>query len=268
MKAREPVVAGQFYPGTKAGLEKTLAGLIRSKEKREKALGAVSPHAGYMYSGAVAGQVFSRLTPERLYVIIGPNHTGIGKPFSVFPKGNWNTPLGNVEVDEELAGCLIDSSALFRADEAAHAYEHSIEVQLPFIQYTAKDFKILPLCVASANISDLKKSGRELSSALKKLKKDFTIIASSDMTHYEPHEKAKSKDMEAISAILKMDEDELLEKVLRMDISMCGVGPVIITLSAAKAMGAKEAELIDYRTSGDASGDYSSVVGYGGVIIR
>jgi len=268
MNIREPVVAGQFYPGTKAGLEKALAKLIKRNDKRENVLCAMSPHAGYVYSGAVAGEVFSRLIPKKLFIIIGPNHTGMGKPFSVSPEGSWKTPLGTVEVDEELAECLVNNSGLFRGDETAHAYEHSIEVQLPFLQYIARDFKILPLCVASVRMADLKKAGQELAAVLKKLKNDVTIIASSDMTHYEPHEVAKSKDMQAISAILKLDEDELLEKVVKMDISMCGVAPVIIGLSASKSMGAKVAELVDYKTSGDTSGDYSSVVGYGGVIIR
>ena len=265
---REPVVAGQFYPGTKADLEKTLSKLVNEKEKREKAIAVISPHAGYVYSGAVAGKVFARLAPKKLFVIIGPNHTGTGEPFSVFSQGQWKTPLGSVEVDEEFSDYLISNSKLFKADDTAHSSEHSIEVQLPFLQYTMNDFKILPLCIASLNISQLKNAGRELAKAAKDLKKDVTIVASSDMTHYEPQEQAKAKDMQAISAILHMDEDELFEKVTDMNISMCGVAPTVIALNAAKAMGAKEAELVDYKTSGDVSGDYFSVVGYGGVIIK
>lgn len=267
MITREPVVAGQFYPGTKAGLERTLLSLIDKKEKREKALGAMSPHAGYVYSGAVAGKVFSRLTPKELFIIIGPNHTGIGEAFSIFAEGLWKTPLGSVEIDKEFADYLINNSGLFKADETAHAYEHSIEVQLPFLQYTMRDFKILPLCIARIDVNELKKAAQELAAAIKELKKDVTIIASSDMTHYEPQEAAKTKDMKAISAILNMDEDELLNKVTNMNISMCGVAPVIMTLHATKALGAKTAKLIDYKTSGDTTRDYFSVVGYGGVII-
>lgn len=265
---REPIVAGQFYPGVKASLEQTLLKLTDKKVKREKAIGAMSPHAGYVYSGAVAGKVFSTLAPKELFIIIGPNHTGMGKPFSVFTEGSWKTPLGSVEVDKEMAGYLIDNSELFKADEVAHAYEHSVEVQIPFLQFMMNDFKILPLCVASLNIDELKKAGEEIAKAVKELKRDVTIIASSDMTHYEPHKVAKEKDKQAISAILHMDEDELVKKVTDMDISMCGVAPVVMTLSASKIIGAKEAKLVDYKTSGDASGDYSSVVGYGGVIIK
>ena len=267
MKAREPVMAGQFYPGTKVSLERTLSNLIDKKKERKKALGAMSPHAGYIYSGAVAGEVFSRLMPKELFIIIGPNHTGMGETFSVFGQGLWKTPLGSVEVDKEFADYLIGNSKLFKADEVAHTYEHSIEVQIPFLQYLMNGFKILPLCIASMDINDLKKAAKELAKAIKELKRDVTIIASSDMTHYEPHQIAKTKDMQAISTILNMNEDELLKKVADMNISMCGVGPVIITLTATKAIGAKGAEFVDYKTSGDTSGDYSSVVGYGGVII-
>ena len=267
MTIREPVVAGQFYPGTKAGLEKTLASLIDKKEKQEKALGAMSPHAGYIYSGAVAGKVFSRLAPKELFIIIGPNHTGMGKAFSISTQDSWKTPLGSVEIDKEFADYLIESSKLFKADETAHAYEHSVEVELPFLQYTMRNFKILPLCIASININELKKAAQELVAAIKELKKDVTIIASSDMTHYESQETAKTKDMKAISAILNMDEDGLLEKVTSMNISMCVVAPVVMTLHATKSLGAKVAKLVDYKTSGDTTGDYFSVVGYGGVII-
>ena len=265
---REPVVAGQFYPGTKEDLERTLSTLINKKGKREKVIGAMSPHAGYIYSGAVAGSVFSTFTPRKLFIIIGPNHTGKGVPFSVFAEGTWQTPLGAVEIDREFSKYLIDNSKLFKADQIAHEHEHSIEVQIPFLQYTMSDFNILPICVASLNINELKKAGEEIAKAVKDLERDATIIASSDMTHYESHDSAKEKDMQAISAILHMDEDELLEKVTSMNISMCGIAPVIMTLSASKTIGAKEAKLVDYKTSGDSSGDYSSVVGYGGVIIK
>lgn len=267
MITREPAVAGQFYPGTKLSLEKMLSSLIDKKEKKMKAFGAVSPHAGYIYSGIVAGKVFSRLMPKELFIIIGPNHTGVGETFSVFREGLWKTPLGSVEVDKEFADYILDNSKLFKSDEAAHTYEHSIEVQLPFLQYVMSNFKILPLCIASLDIDELKGAAKDLTQAIKELKRDVTIIASSDMTHYEPQKIARTKDMQAISAILNMNEDELFEKVNNMNISMCGVAPTIITLNATKAIGAKEAELADYKTSGDTTGDYSSVVGYGGVII-
>lgn len=264
---REAVVAGQFYPGTKAGLEKMLSGLTEKREK-ESVYGAMSPHAGYVYSGGVAGKVLSRLKNRDIFIIIGPNHTGRGEPFSVFARGKWNTPLGAVDIDEEFTDYLITNSAIFKPDQAAHAYEHSIEVQIPFLQYLMKDFKIVPIIIGSMDIKRLKEAGTEIGKTIKALKKDATIIASSDMTHYESQKMAEKKDKEALSAILNMNEDDLAEKVASMDISMCGVAPVIIMLSAVKYLNAKKSELVDYKTSGDASGDYSSVVGYGGVIIK
>lgn len=267
MRIRKPVVSGQFYPGAKDGLAKMLSGLTQDG-KREEAIGAMSPHAGYVYSGGVAGKVMSRLKERDLFVIIGPNHTGRGEPFSVFSSGKWETPLGTVDIDAEFAGRLTEQSELFRPDETAHVLEHSIEVQIPFLQYLMKDFRIVPIVIGSMDIKKLKKAGVEIAGILKELKKTATIIASSDMTHYEPQAEAEKKDRSALSAILNMDEDGLADMVARMDISMCGVAPVIAMLSASKSLGARGAELIDYRTSGDSSGDYSSVVGYGGVIIK
>ncbi len=264
---REPVVAGQFYPGRKEALEKMLAGLTE-EAKKEDAIGAMSPHAGYIYSGSVAGKVMSRLARRDVFIIIGPNHTGRGVPASVFPGGKWRTPLGLVDVDHDMAKGLIKNSGIFEADEAAHAYEHSIEVQIPFLQYLMKDLKIVPIVIGSMDMRSLKQAGAEIAETAKKRGASFTIIASSDMTHYETQREAEKKDKAALSAILELDENKLAEKVSGMNISMCGVSPVIVMLSAVKKCGAKEAELIDYKTSGDSSGDYSSVVGYGGVIIK
>jgi len=264
---RKSVVAGQFYPGTKDRLLKILSGLTE-KVKKEEALGAMSPHAGYIYSGSVAGKVLSHLKERDLFVIIGPNHTGNGEPFSVFSAGKWETPLGTVDIDEEFARRLIAQSGLFKPDEAAHAGEHSVEVQIPFLQYLMKDFRIVPIIIKSMEIKNLKKAGIEIAEALKESKKNATIIASSDMTHYEPQAEAERKDKSALEAILNIDEDGLIDTVTRMNISMCGIAPVITMLSAVKFLGADNAELIDYKTSGDSSGDYSSVVGYGGVIIK
>ncbi len=265
---REAVVAGQFYPGSKSGLEKMLSNLTDTKKNRERVLGAMSPHAGYIYSGAVAGAVFSRIASKELFIIIGPNHTGTGEPFSIFTEGRWKTPLGAVEIDSEFATFLVNNSEFFKSDEVAHAYEHSIEVQIPFLQFLMKDFKIVPICLSSMDMDKLKKIASELARAIRETKREVVIIASSDMTHYEAHESAKKKDMQAISAILNMNEEKLFEKIQSMDITMCGVAPVIVALNTTKSLDAKKAELVDYKTSGDSSGDYSSVVGYGGVIIK
>jgi AmmeMemoRadiSam system protein B len=266
-QSREPYVSGQFYPGTKMALEKTLAKLTE-KVDRADAFGAVCPHAGYIYSGKVAGEVMSKIKPKELFVIIGPNHTGIGSPYSIFAEGSWQTPLGEVDIDAALAAKLTQRSKYLKADKTAHLYEHSIEVQLPFLQYLMNNFKILPIVIGDIKRENLREAALDIAAVLKESKKECTIIASSDMTHYEPHNIAQTKDKEALNAILDMDEDALLDIVEALNISMCGVAPVFMTLVASKELGAKETELVDYKTSGDMTGDYQSVVGYGGVIIK
>ncbi len=265
---RRPSVAGQFYPASAKLLEKELSALIDKGAKKEKCLGIVSPHAGYVYSGGVAGKVFSRISLAEHFIIMGPNHTGYGKPFSIMPKGSFNMPQGKVGIDERLAGLLLKNSAHLEVDELAHIHEHSIEVQLPFIQYLLKAFSFVPIVIGQSGLDTYKELGRQIGSAVTEYKKDVIIIASSDMTHYEEQTQAKEKDGRAIEAILKLDSDKLMEMIARYDISICGYAPTIVMMEAAKSLGAKKAELVDYKTSGDASGDYSSVVGYAGIIVK
>lgn len=268
MTIRRPSVAGQFYHASKAGLEKELTKLIDKDAKKEDSLGAVSPHAGYIYSGAVAGEVLSRLRFKDSFVILGPNHTGLGEPFAIMRSGHWRMPMGDVEIDADLADTILKNSKYIKEDESAHIHEHSIEVQLPFLQFIKKDFKFVPIIIASADLKTFKEIGKELADSIKKSKKKVIMIASSDMTHYEPHESAKEKDHKAIEAILKLDEDLLMGEIRKWNITMCGYAPTIVMLSALKELGAKSAELIDYKTSGDTSGDYSTVVGYAGILIK
>lgn len=264
---RAPIAAGQFYPLSAAAIEKQVFEFVDKTAKKTKAIGIVVPHAGYIYSGLVAGNVYSRIELKPTYIILGPNHTGKGKPYSVMSEGTWSMPQGEVEIDAELAQRLLHDSEFLEEDFLAHAYEHSIEVQLPFLQYFKQPFKIVPIIISYSEGHVYQALGREIAKALKDTKKDAMIIASSDMTHYEAHEDAHFKDMKAIEAILKLDEEELIKKVDEFDISMCGYAPVAVMLSAAKELGAKKAELVKYQTSGDASGDYSSVVGYAGIIV-
>jgi len=268
---RQPAVAGQFYPGTAQGLEKQLSGWMDKSAQKEDAKGALMPHAGYIYSGQVAAAVISKIAPKKTYIILGPNHTGMGTAFSLMGKDNWQTPLGQVAVDKKLSEAILTDSKFIKEDSLAHLDEHSIEVQLPLLQYLYQnDFKIVPIIVASADAKALKAVGRELALAIRQEKMDdeILIIASSDMTHYESKADAEAKDKEAIEAILKLDEDLLFQRVKEKDISMCGYGPAIIMLSAVKLLGAQEAMLVKYQTSGDVSGDYSAVVGYAGIIIN
>jgi len=267
---RESAISGQFYPGTKKELEDTIKGLIpkaSGQRRTVNAIAVVSPHAGYLYSGAVAAEVFSSIRLTQSFVIMGPNHTGVGKPFSIQASGGWKTPLGEIKIDEELAEAILEKSAFIQRDPSAHAFEHSIEAQLPIMQYLKKDFSFVPLLLSNADLDTYKQIGNTIANAIKKVKKEVVIVASSDFTHYEAHDIAKAKDEKAIGAILKMDNKGLLDAISSFDISMCGYAPVVAAITAAKALGAKKAKLLKYQTSGEASGDYAAVVGYAGIIV-
>lgn len=264
MQIRKPAVAGQFYPGKEESLRKSIEQMVTKVQKKIKAIGIVSPHAGYMYSGPVAGELYSNIEIPETVVILGPNHTGIGKPYAIMTEGNWWTPLGEVEIDNTLAKEILNASDLIEEDSNSHKYEHSLEVQVPFLQYFKPDIKIVPIVIGG---DEFTKIGEAIAGSIKKYKKDVLIVASSDMTHYEPQENAKKKDNLAIEAILKLDEKEMLNRISKFDISMCGYGPTAIMLVSAKIQGAKQAKLIKYMTSGDTTGDYSAVVGYAGLAV-
>ena len=267
---RNPAVAGQFYPGSTNALLREVESLIDSKAKKIDALGAVSPHAGYMYSGSVAGSVFSRLAPKKTYIIMGPNHTGLGERFGLDTNQSWKTPLGTVQIDRPLADEIKKFTHLVKDDNLSHIHEHSVEVQIPFLQVLQEKFTFVPITVSYATLDAYREVGAGIAKAVRSLgvEKDITIIASTDMTHYEPQETAKKKDTSAIEAILALDEKMLVDRVSEYDITMCGYAPTAIMLTAVKELGAKHAKLIKYQTSGDTSGDYSSVVGYAGIVIE
>jgi hypothetical protein len=258
---RLPAVAGQFYPGSGAELEHQLDGMLHP-EKEIPCKGAVVPHAGYMYSGQVAAAAYSRLPKAETYVIIGPNHHGLGSPVAL-SRESWRTPLGVVEPDLELADAL--SGSIIDHDETAHLHEHSIEVQIPFLQKRFQGFKILPICMGLQDEQTALEVGQELSGALQKLNRSCIVIASSDFTHYEPQETARKVDAKLLEAILNMDVPELYERVYRYDATACGYGPIAATITATANLGAKAGQLLAYATSGDVSGDYSQVVGYAAI---
>lgn len=271
-KIRKPVVAGQFYPSSPEDLKRQISSFIDKADTihKSEAIACVLPHAGYMYSGAVAAKTVAGINLKDKIILLGPNHTGYGAQFSIMSEGSWQTPLGEVEVDNKLASGLLKQSKYLEDDILAHTYEHSLEVELPFLQYFKPDFKIVPIAFLSDEIGALKEIGKEIALCIKEsgLQKQTLIIASSDMTHYEPQEQAQRKDREAIAAISELDEDKLIAKIKRLNISMCGYAPTIVMLCAAKLLGAKEAKLIKYQTSGDTTGDYDAVVGYAGMVIR
>jgi len=268
---RNPVVAGQFYPGKREDLSLEIDRLTgRMPKKKEDALGMILPHAGYIYSGAVAASVLASVNPRPTYIIIGPNHTGLGLPFSVSASDIWKTPLGDVKIDAKLTDSILKDCALLHKDEFAHIHEHSIEVQLPFLQKLYGTFTFVPIVVAPAGLEVYRSIGLSLARSIKELKleKCVSIIASSDMTHYESRKAAKDKDSRALEAIMGLDEEALIERVREFDITMCGFAPAAIMIAAVKELGAKKARVVKYSTSADVTGDDSSVVGYAGVIIN
>jgi len=274
LKVRQPVAAGPqgygFYLSDPEGLKKQIATLIdKNPKEKEEAIGCVLPHAGYIYSGKIAAETLNRINIRNKVILLGPNHTGNGAPYSIMPEGAWLTPLGEVRIDSLLAKAILKDSKYLQTDTYAHLGEHSLEVELPILQYLKKDFEIVPIVFMSDDLTALKNIGKEIAKAVRGLGLSGSVLlaASSDLTHYEPEEEAKKKDLAAIEAILELSPDKLMESVRRLNISMCGYAPVIAMLEAAKGLGAKKAELIKYQTSGESTGDKTSVVGYAGIII-
>lgn len=266
---RRPFVAGHFYPGDEAGLRRDVESfLLPVAGGGREARGVIVPHAGYMYSGAVAGQVYaSAILPRRL-VIMGPNHTGLGRPVAVMSRGLWETPLGSALIDETLARLILDLANSAEDDSAAHRAEHSLEVQIPFLQTMRRDFLFVPVCVGISGRDELFALGDAIAAAIESLSEPVGIVISTDMTHYERADRAREKDFLAIRRMEALDCEGLDDVVRQQEISMCGAGPATAGLRALKRTGATSAELIAYATSGDVSGDYDEVVGYAGLLIR
>ncbi len=264
---REPAVAGLFYSEDPDELRSALRGFIGTAQSRLEAKAVIGPHAGYIYSGAVAGSVYSSIQLPRRYLLLGPNHTGRGAPFSLYPGGAWRTPLGLAVIDAELNDCLLAEFPLLKQDRAAHANEHSLEVHIPFLQAQLADFSFSAICVGSADLSSLQTLGHALARSIRSLSEPVLMIASSDMTHFESAESAARKDHLAIERIMALDPEGLYDVVTDHDISMCGYAPTVAVLTACQDLGAAVARLTQYATSGDVSGDYRRVVGYAGVVI-
>lgn len=266
---RKAAVAGYFYPQKEKDLRKMIEEMVDPEKKKERGICIVSPHAGFIYSGPVAGAVFSSVhLPER-FVILGPSHRGIESHFALMKEGIWETPFGDVSIDSSLAELIINHSDLITEDETAHLSEHSLEVQLPFIQFFRKDISIVPVCISYyASFEDLEELGKAISQGIKDSKKEVMIVASTDMSHYVDQKVAQKKDFSAIDRILELDPKGLYDVVNRENISMCGFQPTTSALVASKELGAQKAELIKYQTSGDVTGDYKEVVGYAGIRIN
>ncbi|MGO9864220.1 MAG: AmmeMemoRadiSam system protein B [Terriglobales bacterium] len=281
---RTPAVAGRFYPGRAEELLRDIrkytsadtSGDTSTSTGRIAAIGCVAPHAGYVYSGAVAGAVYSRLEIPEHCIVLCPNHTGRGRPLAVMASTTWQTPLGEVAADAELGTRLLRRFPTLEEDSAAHRGEHAIEVQLPFLQAQQPQLKIVPIVVGTSDFDVLRGLGEALADVIgdfqeeereEDSKEKVLIVASSDMNHYESAAITRAKDHKAIDRMLALDARGLWEVVMAEDISMCGFGPAVVMLAAAKLLGATSATLAKYATSGDVSGDYQSVVGYAGIIV-
>lgn len=266
--SRKPAVAGQFYSASSRTLLREVQGYTSRDETKARAIGIVSPHAGFMYSGEVAGAVYSRIQVPETFILIGPNHTGLGSPVSIMSSGEWEIPSGVLKVDGDIAEDILRESPVFREDSNAHLLEHSLEVQLPFIYYFSSGVKIVPITMMTGSPQVCMQAGTAIARVIARSGRDVTVVASSDMSHYEEDSVARKKDRMAIDRILSLSPEGLYETVVNEQISMCGFVPATTMLHAARELGAREAVLVKYMTSGDVSGDYSSVVGYAGVIVK
>jgi MEMO1 family protein len=266
---RKPAVAGQFYPSRAKDIQNLISSFADKIVQKNDVYGCILPHAGYIYSGKVAVQTISRVNIKDTVILLGPNHTGLGANFSIMPQGEWVTPLGNVEINAPLSNLFLSKSRYLENDLLAHESEHSLEVELPILQYFRGDFKIVPIAIKPDDPAMLSAVAEELAWVITQnnLKSSVMFIASSDLTHYEPQESAEKKDALVIEAIVALDERKLEMVVQDLSVSMCGFAPIAVLIKATKLLGAKKGELIKYQTSGDVSGDKSSVVGYAGITI-
>lgn len=272
-KIRQPIAAGRFYPQDAKDIKSEIEGFLSESQNHKHkldAIGCILPHAGYTYSGRVAATTLSKINiPERV-ILLGPNHTGAGSPYSIMVDGTWKTPLGEVRIDNKLARLILRESNYLEDDSLAHIDEHSLEVELPMLQYFKDGFEIVPIAFMSEQLNALRETGVTIANAVKG--SDYNgkalLLASSDMTHYESEKEAVFKDKKAIEAILALDEERLMQEIDSFGISMCGFAPIAVMLSAAKALGAAKGDLAMYQTSGDITGDKTSVVGYAGIIVN
>jgi AmmeMemoRadiSam system protein B len=265
---RHPAVAGKFYPQDRNALAHEVQSYLSASINPLPALGVIAPHAGYKYSGGVAGAVFAATEIPETCIVLCPNHTGMGTPLSIMSSGAWQTPLGTVEIDESVAGALKERFPLLTEDVAAHRNEHAIEVELPFLLTRNPRVKFVPIALGTSEFEVLGALGEAMATVLATWSERVLIVASSDMNHYENDAVTRVKDRKAIDRLLALDAAGLFAVVMREDISMCGFGPAVVMLTAAKRLGARSAELIRYATSGDVSGDREMVVGYAGVVVR
>jgi AmmeMemoRadiSam system protein B len=266
---RPPAVAGRFYPSEPARLREAVDSFLTpsTQENRICAKACLVPHAGYTFSGRIAGEVFRRIQiPERV-ILIGPRHFPRGASLAILSDGEWQTPLGLAPIDRPLAEKLSHACPLLREDAVAHSAEHSLEVQLPFLQRIVPLFSFVPIVIGAARYEDLEIVGRALAEVIRAATEPILLVASTDMNHYEDDAATRVKDRKAIDRILAIDPRGLYDTVRAENISMCGYGATVAMLAAMRELGAGHAELLLYATSGEVNGDFESVVGYAGIVI-
>jgi hypothetical protein len=266
---RLPAVAGRFYPDNPERLRTSVDSLVAGHtEKKFHACACVVPHAGYIYSGGVAGEVYRQIEIPRRVILLGPRHFPRGAPLAILSGGAWQTPLGMAPIDHLLAEKIMRAFPLLLEDEVAHGAEHSLEVQLPFFQRLAPSFSFVPIVIGQANWETLEALGHALAEVVSAESEPVLLIASSDMNHYESDAVTRVKDRKAIDQILALEPRKLLETVRDEKISMCGYAATVAALVASRDLGAARAELIRYATSGEVNGDMQEVVGYAGIVIE
>jgi AmmeMemoRadiSam system protein B len=264
---RQPAVAGQFYAGTSEQLLSDLAALLPKLPGTRTVTGIIAPHAGYVYSGAIAGAAYASINMPATVLILGPNHHGVGANTALYPDGEWLTPLGPIQINSRLNDLLSQNIPSIKADSVAHEFEHSLEVQVPFIQYLRPDATVSALCLGHGDYASIKQIGEGIAAAIRDYGGDVLIVVSSDMTHYESADSAKRKDGLALDRILNFDPEGLLQVCSSERITMCGAIPAAVMLVATRELGATQAKLIAYGTSGDITGDNRQVVGYAALAI-
>ena len=263
---RQPAVSGTFYSDHPERLREELGAMVPLCEA-SRAIGIIAPHAGYLYSGKVAGSVYGAVSVPDAVLVIGPNHTGVGAPAALSPPGEWLTPLGPVPVQSRLSGLILKHAPLVREDASAHRLEHSLEVQLPFLQYRNPNVSIAALCLSLRDFGSIVSLGEGIARAVSEYAAEVLIVASSDMTHYESARAARVKDELALARVAALDPEALLKVCREKHITMCGVVPAAVMLVAAKALGATASRLVSYATSGEVNGDLQRVVGYAALTV-
>jgi AmmeMemoRadiSam system protein B len=269
LDVRQPAVAGRFYPGRAEELRADVAKYLGGAAPRggSRHLGVVAPHAGYVYSGPIAGKIFADTAVPRRVVVLAPNHTGRGARIAVWPRGAFALPGDEVPVDEELVTRLLESDIGCVADREAHRFEHALEVELPFVRARNPQAMVTPVILGGLDGDECLAFGRTLAEIVGALGEEVLVVASSDMSHYLPDDLTRRLDRRAIEPMLAADAERLYDVVVREDISMCGILPATAMLSYARARGATRGTLVAYGTSADAFGDTDRVVGYAGIAV-